>query len=427
MMTKTLDLFQSLFEKNKERGFLLGQESDWEKFLVKGLPDKKTEAFQYFPFLRFSDYFRKTEFVKNIVCLEEISSLVLPESKDSCIVLKDGVFCRELSCISGLMKKVVVMSLQEAFASSYGAFLRHRQQMLSDKETDPFALLNGALCEGGLFIYVPPKVKLSVPLQILFACTNENMLYTAPRVHIFAGADSELQLTTSSEGGGVYNGFVDIAVEERATVFYTSYIGKRKEDFGFTSFRASLKQDACLESVSCLFEPNCRREDFKVFLLGQRARVDLLGLSAVSDSGQSHIHVEMNHMAPSCYSKQLFKQVLADRSRSSFTGKIHVMKPAQKTEAYQLNRSLLLSDDAITYTKPGLEIFADDVKASHGATVAQIDDEQKFYLQSRGVPEEEAKLLLTQGFCGEILDKISLESLEKKCREEYRSFSCKEG
>jgi Fe-S cluster assembly protein SufD len=252
-------------------------------------------------------------------------------------------------------------------------------------------------------------------------------LHVAPRVHIFAGAESEVQFITSTEGGALCNGFVDVAVEERASVFHTSYTGSEKESFGFSSFRASLKKESFLQSLICSLDVNCRREDYKVSLLGERAHVDLMGLSGVSGNSQSHINIQVDHIAPSCHSKQLFKQVLLDQSRASFTGKIHVTRLAQKTEAYQLSRSLLLSDLAITYAKPNLEIFADDVKASHGATISQIDEEQKFYLQSRGVSSAEATALLTQGFCQEILDNISLDSLEEKCLEKYRNFLQKEG
>ncbi|MBS0627930.1 MAG: SufD family Fe-S cluster assembly protein, partial [Verrucomicrobia bacterium] len=343
------------------------------------------ESFQYFPSLRFSEYCQKLDSIKKTGTLENIDSLLLTESKESFFVFKDGVFCPELSNLQGLGKKVVVLTLEEALKGSYASFLRHRWQTLLQQETDPFALLNGALCEGGLFLYIPPKVKLQTPLQFIFVQTKESLLHVAPRVHIFAGADSEVHFVTSTEGGALCNGFIDVAVEERSFVFHTSYTGHKNESFGFTSFRGTLKKESFLRSLICSLDVNCRREDYKVSLLGERAEVDLMGLSGVSDNSQSHINIQVDHIAPSCRSKQLFKQVLLGQSRASFTGKIHVTRLAQKTEAYQLSRSLLLSDLAIAYAKPNLEIFADDVKASHGATICQIDEEQKFYLQSRGV------------------------------------------
>ncbi|MES2200490.1 MAG: Fe-S cluster assembly protein SufD [Chlamydiota bacterium] len=422
MTVAGVNFFQDLFIESEQKELASLQKRAMEKFLLIGLPDKRMESFQYFPHLRFLSYYQGLKSAINLGILEDIDSLLLPETKESYFVFKDGVFCSEKSSLKGLEKKIVVLSLKEALKGSYAPFLQHRWQMLLEQETDPFALLNGALCQDGLFIYIPPKVKVKVPLQFLFMQTSNSLLHSAPRVHVFVGADAEVQLITSTEGGAIYNGFIDIAVEERAAVFHTSYTGKEKEPFGFSSFRASLKKEGFLQSLSCALGVNCRREDYRISLLGERAHVDLSGLSSVSDHNQAHMHVQIDHIAPLCQSRQLFKQVLLGQSRASFTGKIHVTRLAQKTEAYQLSRSLLLSDSAITYVKPNLEIFADDVKASHGATISQIDEEQKFYLQSRGVSAVEATALLTQGFCQEILDKIPLDSLQEKCQKKYRSF-----
>ncbi len=142
---------------------------------------------------------------------------------------------------------------------------------------------------------------------------------------------------------------------------------------------------------------------------------------------QSHINIYMDHSAPSCISRQFFKNVLAAQSLSSFTGKIYVKRAAQKTEAYQLNQNLLLSDQATANSKPNLEIFADDVKASHGATVSQLDDEQAFYLRTRGVSAQEAKSLLTIGFCREVLDGIEISSLRDKLSRLCREFLLSQG
>lgn len=422
MTVASVNFFQGLFEKSEQKNLIPLQKECWEKFLSIGLPDKSMESFQYFPLLRFSNYYQNLNSANFLGTLDDVDSLLLPESRESYFIFKDGVFSPDNSCLKGLEKKIIVLSLKEALRGSYASFIQHRWQMLLEQETDPLALLNGALCEDGIFLYIPPKVKVKVPLHFLFIQTKDSLLHAAPRVHIFVGADAEVQLITSTEGGAIYNGFIDIAVEERASVFHTSYTGENKEPFGFFSFRASLKKEGFLQSVSCALGVNCRREDYKISLLGERAYVDLSGLSGVSNHHQSHIHVQIDHIAPLCKSRQLFKQVLRGQGRASFTGKIHVTRLAQKTEAYQLSRSLLLSDLATTYVKPNLEIFADDVKASHGATIAQIDEEQKFYLQSRGVSAVEATVLLTQGFCQEILDKIPLDSLQEKCQKNYCFF-----
>lgn len=422
MTITSLDFFQNLFEKNQTTELSSLQVPYWEKFSTRGAPSKKDEALQYFPFLRFQEYCKleKKESIRNRV---DFSS----SPEENCFVFENGVYSPERSSLDAIDKKIIVLTLEQALKSSYGSILQHRWKMSLEQEEDPFALLNGACCRSGLFIYVPPRVQLKTPLKVLFLQTDSHFLFNSPRVHLFVGTDSEVQLISITEGKSISNSLIDIAIEERASVFYTSYTGKHKEEFGFSSFRASLKKEGLLQSMTCMLGTNCRREDYKISLLGERARAELTGLCGTKKNNQSHVYVQMEHLAPSCHSEQLFKQVLLGHSRASFTGKIHVTRPAQKTEAYQLCRSLLLSDQAIAYAKPNLEIFADDVKASHGATIAQINEEEKFYLQSRGISAEEAAVLLTQGFCQEVLDKISSNSLQNLIQEKYRDFLKEEG
>ena len=147
---------------------------------------------------------------------------------------------------------------------------------------------------------------------------------------------------------------------------------------------------------------------------GQGADAHLNGVWVLPDSKEAHVHVVMDHQKPYCHSMQLFKGVLTQTAKSSFQGKILVQQAAQKTEAYQLNNNLLLSDGAIADSKPGLEIFADDVKASHGSTVGQLDKEQLFYLKTRGFSDTEAKNCLIHGFCEEVLNLLTTPSLKEE-------------
>jgi Fe-S cluster assembly protein SufD len=158
-------------------------------------------------------------------------------------------------------------------------------------------------------------------------------------------------------------------------------------------------------------------------LLAEGGDVAIEGLSWLKGNDHSHVHVVVDHKAPHCTSNQHIKMVLSDASRSSFTGKIVVQQIAQKTVSYQLNNNLLLSDSAQACSKPGLQILADDVKASHGATFCQLDEEQLFYLRSRGLTEEAARSLLLFGFCNEIIERVSLSSLQKTLREKIQTLS----
>lgn len=165
------------------------------------------------------------------------------------------------------------------------------------------------------------------------------------------------------------------------------------------SIAANLKKDSFLKMV--LFPENV---SVKVELAEEQAEVQLFGLAKLKDKEQSHVNILIEHQAPNTRSRQLFKNVLFDQSKATFEGKIYVHSIAQKTQAYQRNSNLLLSDEATAHAKPNLEIFADDVKASHGATFGQLDEEEMFYLRSRGLSRQDAQEWLIDGFCKEILD-----------------------
>jgi Fe-S cluster assembly protein SufD len=405
------------------------QDLAWTCLNTVGFPSKQSEAFQYVSLSKLTETLRASHSALEPSSLEGTESFILPESQNSCIVFVDGVFCPEKSKIPS---SIVVLSLSQALQSSYSSFLKHRMQLLIQNEKDPFALLNMAISEEGTFIYVPPKVELLEPLQILHIQTDPALSYVGFRVHCFLGAQARVKMVSSFETifqktkcSTFYNDLLDLSLEEGAQCSHCFYAKDNCSFWGFSSFRASLKKDSSLLSLFAAVGTLGLRRDYFISLLGEGASVDLRGLSALNSSKEAHVHVLIDHSAPNCLSKQLFKQVLTDNSRASFTGKIHVKKAAQKTEAYQLNQNLLLSDLAIVNTKPNLEIFADDVKASHGATVSELDEEALFYLTTRGIPSLEAKSLLTTGFCQEILDHIPISSIREVLGSLCRRFLLK--
>ncbi len=406
-----LDRLKQLFLEKPDTSLFSFQKMCFDKFLSLGLPDKTKENFQYVPLARlYDEVFEGKQ--QNLV--EEIKELLLPESSHSYFVFVDGVFAPEYSAIEGLPKQVVVLPLSTALAGSYSAYLKHRMQMLVQEESDPLALLNGALYKEGLFLYVPPKVRVEVPIQCIFLQTGKEVV-CMPRVHFFVGAQGEVKVVSSVQGDAAfYNGFLDVSLEERAICHHTAHFPIDTRGGSFSFLRATLKKGSFFKSHLVTFGGYLQRYDYKVVLLGERAEAELVGLSPLNGSNQAHVNVHVEHRAESCRSYQLFKNVLLSKSRSSFTGKIYVQRVAQKTEAYQLNKNLVLSDLAMVFSKPNLEIFADDVKASHGSTISQLEEDQLLYLRARGISLNTARALLTQGFCGEILDKIEIESLRSK-------------
>jgi Fe-S cluster assembly protein SufD len=227
-----------------------------------------------------------------------------------------------------------------------------------------------------------------------------------------------------TETSSFINQVSEWVIDEGAHVHLTKDLSENHpEEWHFDAMRVFLKKESTFKSISITKGSASVRADYKVVLAGENAEVFLNGLSDLSAKKESHVQVWIDHQAPLCRSHQLFKTVLNDFSRSSFEGKIMVRQAAQKTEAFQLNKNLLLSDHAQTESKPNLEIFADDVKASHGATIGQLDPEQLFYMKTRGISSEAAKNLLVYGFCEEVIEMITVASLRKAMEKKFKGCS----
>lgn len=243
-----------------------------------------------------------------------------------------------------------------------------------------------------------------------------------PRILLFAGSQSQIEMVATtaalSGDGWCSNGVIDLSIEEGAQVHLSqTSVQEPENSWHFEALRAVLKRDSKLVAVSATDGSQTVRHDYRVALAGENAEGLLNGMWHLKGKREAHSHVLMEHEAAHCRSMQLFKGALHDRSRSSFEGKIYVHSEAQKTDAFQLNQNILLDEGANADSKPNLEIFADDVKASHGSTVGRLDPEQIHYMQTRGISEAEAKKLLVEGYCREVIDMIPVASLRKKLSE----------
>lgn len=395
----------------------------WERFLHLGLPKRKSEDYHSMLFdLYQSEYLLAS---KKKIEKKRIESFILPECQHSYIVFLDGHFDPELSDVSAYGKSAVLLSLKDAMRS-YGIFLQNRLSKSIQEEKDPFACLNGALYSEGAFFYLSPGQKVKAPLQVLHLITQTPALFT-PRMQIFLSEDSSL---CSASTFGVlcenkpffYNYLLDVSLENQSDFNHTSYQGGLGEGMLFEALRATLKSKSTLKTVS-LTAAEKVRQDYKIFLLEEEAKAVLKGISLLKKNDFSQVKIEARHLAPNCLSDQMFKGILEDQSRHYFEGKIYVDPIAQKTEAYQLNKNLLLSEEAFSSSKPNLEILADDVKASHGMTASALDLKELFYLQSRGISFRQAKALLIEGYCQEIADHCPINSLKNQIIHIAKAFS----
>ncbi len=394
----------------------------WDRFLEIGLAEKKTIGYQYFPLTHF---YQETYEVGQFTDIPpgQIAALIHPECRRSHVVFVNGHYSPELSDISALPSEMVILPINDAL-NTYGNFLQSRLAKILVEETDPFALLNIALSQKGLFIYVPPKLQVDVPIQCLYFLSSDRPTLINPRIRIILGREAKVKWIYDhhclKDFDYFTNGVTDIALDEGASFEQYGILSSCPPGWCFEATRVTQKRDSQFKSITCTTGTKAIRQDFRIALMGENSSCDLKGVSYLSENRQSHVNILVEHQAPHCRSNQHFKNILGGTSRSSFEGKIYVHPQAQKTEAYQLNNNLLLSDTAISNSKPNLEIFADDVKASHGATVTQTNPEHLHYLKTRGIGTAEAKQLLVASFGREILSQIPLNS----ARERMEALSC---
>lgn len=394
----------------------------WDHFEEIGLPDKKNEVFQYVGLHRL---YAKSLTLGAPVALQEIEKHVLPECKKSFVVFINGHLDLSLSNLSGLPSKVVAIPLREALRS-FGSFINNQVRKNLQEEIDPFAALNGAFIHKALFLYVPPNIALESPLQIIHVIKGDRLLI-CPRVECFFGALSSAELITTvvpvDGEGNFINSVINFSLEEGAKVGFSRVLFDHNiTGWHFDATRGVLKKDSTLTTVIAENGAETYRDDYKISLVGANADVHLNGVAMLKGKQQSHTHVLVDHQAPDCTSLQIFKNALDGNSKASFEGKIYVHKLAQKTQAFQLNNNLILNDGAQVNSKPNLEIFADDVKASHGATFGSLDNEQLFYFLTRGISKNIAKNLLVQGFCMEIIEKFKVPSILSLAEERAHGF-----
>ncbi len=389
----------------------------WEKLFAVGLPTKKWEAFQYLSLHRFYREVFSNHFAKP-------SETLIPKKPTARqIVFNNGHFAPSHSSIEQLTAQGAVILPLSRSINTYSAILANRIRKGQEKESNPFALLNYAGNFDGLFIYVPPGCRIEEEV-VLRQKTEANGISLA-KIFLFLGKNSSFNLTTIAEAGenAWANSLLDLSLDEGASLT-RSFASEcaNHASYVFENIRANLKRDSQLRSFSLTQGAKAIREDIQVSLSGENAEADLKGLAILSGKNENHTHILMHHQAPHCRSNQQFRSVNAGSSMSSFEGKIYVDSIAQKTEGYQLNNNLLLDSAARAYTKPNLEIFADDVKASHGATVAKLSEEELFYLKTRGLSSAEAMGYVVQGFCREILNSFPSIHLRRKGQEEMQKL-----
>lgn len=396
-----IELEKLFGEQSNSSPFNMLHSSAWERFTKTGLPVCRKELFQYFPLHRmYSSLLKKDRAIVSKTCI--------PDLEESTIFFQGGQPTKIQS-----VEKIVALPIVDAMCT-YRSIIMGKCLDTIAKENNPFVLLNQSL-SSGLFIYIPPNTTIDSPITI--ANYVGDSWISCPFILIFVGAGSKITLAINDEFAAcsddfLLNSYLQVHIAEGASVsYYYTHMPKNSRSWTMHTIRAFLQRDSCFSSVSLSSGEQTHHQDIAVSLEGENATANIRGLWALQSNYQAHINVLVSHLSPHTLSYQHFKGVNCEQSQSSFEGKIYVHPEAQKTEAYQLSHQLLLSDSAIANAKPNLEIFADDVKASHGATISKLSAEELFYLQTRGLSHTDAMSCLLQGYYREILQLISVPSI----------------
>lgn len=327
------------------------------------------------------------------------------------LVFVNGQFSRELSAIGQLPAGVSVNSLAEEISANSSSVESHLGRYL-DTQRDAFSALNTAFAEDGGYVHIRRGVVLPDPIYLLFISTaGDKPLMSHPRNLIVVENEAQATIVEDYVSIGETAAFSNTATElvagENAVVSHYMIEREHREAFNISTLRIQQGRSANVSSHSVLLGGGLVRNNVHPVLAGEGGECLINGLFI--GNGRQHLdnYMQVEHASPHCASRQFYNGILDDHAHGVFHGRIIVHKDAQKTDAKQTNRNLLLSDDSRIDTKPQLEIYADDVKCTHGATIGQIEENALFYLRSRGIDEISARKLLLLAFANECLDRMA--------------------
>lgn len=394
----------------------------WERFDLQGFPTTDLEDWKYTnvaaiargKFHLAQDDKNKTDAPVNL------DAYANEESARSRLVFINGIFNREHSSLEALPPGVVAADLATALRGEHAETLRENLTRNSAGDADAFNALNAAFLRDGAFLHIPQRVNVETPILLLFLTTAPDTI-SSPRIVIMAERESAATIIESyaATGDAAYftNAVVDISVGENARLTHYKVQDESARAFHVASTRAELGRSSVYDLTTITLGAQLSRHGIEVLLDEEGAECWVDGLYFVGTGQHADTHSLIDHRSPRCTSHQNYKGILDGKSRAVFNGRVFVHRDAQQTDAMQSNKNLLLSTDARVDTKPQLEIYADDVKCAHGATVGQLEVEELFYLTSRGLHPDLARNLLTYGFAEEIVEKIKIGSIKAQLDE----------
>jgi len=399
----------------------------FESFANKGLPTHKNEEWKYSG-TRVNNLFKKpyelAEDEKSVTLTSaDVDQVRLPGFENANeLVFVNGIFAAELSTIRSSSEQLVIMPLEEAENSSYKEIVREHLGKSSIFINDGIHALNTSFIYGGVFIYAVKKQIIENPVYFYhISDARDNHILAQPRSLVYVDERTKLQIVESYKTIGSMDSFtnevIEIVVNKEAILEHYKIQNDKvsASQVGTTHIRQIGKSFA--HTLVLSLNGDMIRNNTNIIMEAEGNEAHMYGLYLLK--GKTHVdnHTLVDNKMPNCFSNELYKGVIDDSATGVFSGKIYVRPDAQKTNDYQSNNNILLSDKASVNSKPQLEIYADDVKCSHGCTVGRLDEEALFYLRARGISKEHAQAMLLQAFASNIVEQIKIEPLGEYAEE----------
>ncbi|MBG6110949.1 Fe-S cluster assembly protein SufD [Flavobacterium sp. CG_9.10] len=389
-----------------------------KNFEDKGFPTKKDEAWKYTSLnaILKNDF---TVFPKHESSIEfnQVKKYFLHEVDTYKVVFVDGVFNSHLSSTTHDGIDVCLMS-SALNKPKYKMVIDTYFNQIANKD-ESLTSLNTAFANEGAYINIPKSKVADKPIEIMYFSTgSEAALMVQPRNLVIVGENSHVQIIerhqSLNENPVLTNSVTEIFAQKRAIVDYYKIQNDTLEANLIDNTYVSQKQESHVSVHTFSFGGNLTRNNLNFYHFGERLTSTLNGITIIGEKQHVDHYTLVKHSTPNCESFQDYKGIYSDRSTGVFNGKVYVEKEAQKTNAFQKSNNILLSDKATINAKPQLEIFADDVKCSHGCTVGQLDETAMFYMQQRGIPQKEAKALLMYAFTNAVIENIKIPELKQR-------------
>ncbi len=419
----------SLFERNRDTlnqgsSPLLNRmrEVSIKRFTKAGIPDFRNEDYKYTNLKPAFEKSYSQELARDsgLINLNEVFKCNIPELDTHLVFLVNGWFYHGNNPGSELPKGVVLGSLGQ-ISNERPEIVEPYLNRQAGLSNDSMVALNTAFAKDGFFLYIPKGVVIEKPVQVINLLSSDENLMVTQRNLIIAEAGSRVKVLfcdhTLTASSFLFNAVSEVFAGEDSLVdIYTIQNHHNQSTTINSSFYRQLRNSSLVTGMVSL-HGGLIRNNLKVTFAGEHAEANVNGISFTDKKQHVDNFTEIEHASPNCLSNQIYKNILDDESTGAFAGRIHVVRDAQQTNAFQRNNNILLSDKARMQTKPQLIIDADDVKCSHGATVGQINKDALFFLRARGIGETEARLMLMNAFAHEVVLKINIEALRDRIDE----------